>query len=86
LKNPQHPYTQYLIKSLPRLDERTERLSIPGRPPALDNPPTGCRFHTRCPLAIEQCRTIDPEIIAIQPGHRVACHVVTKEVSRATAG
>jgi len=86
LKNPQHPYTQYLIKSLPRLDERSERVSIPGRPPALDHPPTGCRFHPRCPLAIDKCRTIDPEIIGIQPGHRVACHVVTEEVSRATTG
>ena len=85
LKNPQHPYTQYLIKSLPGLGQRAERVSIPGRPPALDNPPTGCRFHPRCPLAIAKCRTIDPEIISVRPGHRVACHLVTEEVSRATA-
>jgi peptide/nickel transport system ATP-binding protein len=88
LKNPRHPYTQYLIKSLPKLDERTERVSIPGRPPALDNPPSGCRFHPRCPLAIEKCRTVDPEIISILPGHRIACHLVTEitgEVNYATA-
>jgi peptide/nickel transport system ATP-binding protein len=86
LKNPRHPYTKYLIQSLPRLDDRTTRISIPGRPPALDNPPDGCRFHPRCPLAIDKCRTVDPEMIAIQPGHRVACHVVTEapeEVSHA---
>ena len=77
LKEPRHPYTQYLINSLPDLDERTERVSIPGRPPALDDPPSGCRFHTRCPLAIDQCRTDDPELISILPGHRVACHLVT---------
>jgi peptide/nickel transport system ATP-binding protein len=85
LKSPRHPYTQYLIKSLPKLDERAERVSIPGRPPALDNPPQGCRFHTRCPLVIDKCRTIDPETISISDGHRVACHLVTPEkVSYAT--
>ncbi len=84
LVNPRHPYTQYLIKSLPKLDERAERVSIPGRPPALDKPPDGCRFHPRCPLAVEQCRTVDPELISIRPGHRVACHLVTEEVRRAT--
>jgi peptide/nickel transport system ATP-binding protein len=84
LKNPRHPYTQHLIQALPRLDERAERVSIPGRPPALDNPPSGCRFHPRCPLAIDRCRTIDPESIQIAPGHRVACHVVAEEVKHAT--
>ncbi len=83
LKNPQHPYTQYLIKSLPRLDERAERVSIPGRPPALENPPAGCRFHTRCPLVMDKCRTLDPALISPQPGHRVACHLVTEESSHA---
>jgi peptide/nickel transport system ATP-binding protein len=79
LKSPRHPYTQYLIKSLPRLDDRAERVSIPGRPPALDNPPQGCRFHTRCPLVIDKCRTIDPETISVDDGHRVACHLVMPE-------
>ncbi len=85
LKNPRHPYTQYLIKSLPSLDERAERVSIPGRPPALDKPPTGCRFHERCPLVKDVCLTIDPEIVSIEPQHRVACHVVTEELSHAPA-
>ncbi len=84
LKYPRHPYTQYLIKSLPSLDERGERVSIPGRPPALDNPPSGCRFHPRCPLAVDKCRTIDPDMISVSPTHRVACHVVTEEISHAT--
>jgi peptide/nickel transport system ATP-binding protein len=77
LKEPRHPYTQYLINSLPKLDERAERVSIPGRPPALDNPPTGCRFHPRCPYAMDKCVTDDPELIPIHAGHRVACHLVT---------
>jgi peptide/nickel transport system ATP-binding protein len=85
LKNPRHPYTQHLISSLPRLDERIEREGIPGRPPALDNPPSGCRFHPRCPLAFDKCRTVDPEIVTIRPGLRVACHLVKEEVSGATA-
>lgn len=84
LKSPRHPYTQYLIKSLPGLDERTERVSIPGRPPALDNPPNGCRFHPRCPLAVDKCRTIDPDMINVNPTHRVACHVVTEDITHAT--
>jgi peptide/nickel transport system ATP-binding protein len=81
LKHPRHPYTQYLINSLPNLDEKTERASIPGRPPALDNPPDGCRFHTRCPFVMDKCRTIDPEMILLQTGHRAACHLLTEEVS-----
>jgi peptide/nickel transport system ATP-binding protein len=76
-EQPLHPYTQYLIKSLPRLDERSERLSIPGRPPALDNPPGGCRFHPRCPYAMEVCTTTVPRLEEITPGHRVACHLVS---------
>jgi peptide/nickel transport system ATP-binding protein len=76
LKAPRHPYTQYLIQSLPKLDDRTERVSIPGRPPALDNPPSGCRFHPRCPFVMDQCRTVDPEMIPLSGGHRVACHLV----------
>jgi peptide/nickel transport system ATP-binding protein len=81
LKHPRHPYTQYLINSLPNLDEKTERVSIPGRPPALDNPPDGCRFHTRCPFVMDKCHTIDPEMILLQTGHRAACHLLTEEVS-----
>jgi peptide/nickel transport system ATP-binding protein len=83
LKNPRHPYTQYLIKSLPKLDERVERVSIPGRPPALDNPPSGCRFHPRCPLVMDKCRRIDPQMTNIRPGHRAACHAITEEMSYA---
>jgi peptide/nickel transport system ATP-binding protein len=73
---PLHPYTQYLIRSLPKLSDRAERVSIPGRPPALDNPPTGCRFHPRCPYAMDVCRTTVPVMVEARPGHRVACHLV----------
>lgn len=85
LKTPRHPYTQYLIKSLPTLDERSERVSIPGRPPALDKPPSGCRFHPRCPLAMDICRTVDPDMVSVGAGHRAACHLVKEELSHAAA-
>jgi peptide/nickel transport system ATP-binding protein len=78
-EQPRHPYTQYLIKSLPRLDDRDERVSIPGRPPALDAAPPGCRFHPRCPFAMDVCKTVAPPLVQIGPDHRVACHLVTPE-------
>ena len=82
LDNPRHPYTKFLINSLPSLEDRGERDSIPGRPPALDKPPLGCRFHERCPLVQDKCRSIDPQMITVAPGHRTACHVVEEELSR----
>ena len=85
LSQPRHPYTRYLIESLPNLDSREELMSIPGRPPALDKPPSGCRFHTRCPLAKDICQTIDPAMIEVAPGHRTACHVVEEELRHAPA-
>ena len=85
LQEPKHPYTRYLIESLPNLDSREELMSIPGRPPALDRPPSGCRFHERCPLAMEICKTVEPELIQIAPRHFAACHVVEQELSHAPA-
>ena len=81
LKTPKHPYTQFLIHSLPTFEEREARESVPGRPPALDDPPNGCRFHPRCPLALETCSTVEPELLEVAPGHRVACHLVTETVT-----
>ena len=78
-KNPLHPYTQYLIESLPRLDDKTERSSIPGRPPALDNPPEGCRFHPRCPHAMDVCTKEVPPLVDIGEGHKTACFLVSEE-------
>ena len=76
---PRHPYTQLLISSLPEVGVRYEdkRLSgIPGSPPALLNPPEGCRFRARCPLADEQCRQ-EPPFVKIEPDHFVACWKVS---------
>lgn len=79
LHEPRHPYTKFLIDSLPSLDRKEERVSIPGRPPKLDNPPSGCRFHERCPVARDICKTVDPPMVDLGGGHRAACHVVAEE-------
>ena len=82
--NPRHPYTQHLISSLPRLDDKTQREGIPGRPPALDNPPDGCRFHPRCSKAMAICRQAEPALLPVDNGsqltHRVACFLESEEV------
>ncbi len=74
---PQHPYTLGLLASLPRIDTRLETLmSIPGQPPSLSSPPSGCAFHPRCHLAQgrEICRTEVPTLVGVGPGRTTACH------------
>lgn len=71
--HPQHPYTEMLINSLPRLGDDSERTGISGHPPNLLNPPGGCRFAARCPLADARCRDVQPDLIELEPGHFVAC-------------
>ncbi len=70
---PLHPYTIGLFNSLPRVDRSTERLqAIPGNVPSPTNFPSGCRFRTRCPLAVAKCAE-EPPLVEIQPGHKSAC-------------
>lgn len=78
-KEPLHPYSQYLINSLPKLDDKAERVSIPGRPPALDDPPAGCRFHPRCPHVMDICRQESPPLVTVKKDHRVACYLHSEE-------
>jgi peptide/nickel transport system ATP-binding protein len=68
-----HPYTKFLLKSLPSIGDKSLRMSAPGAPPSLTNPPDGCRFHPRCPEAKGYCHTRSPELIRISEKHRVAC-------------
>lgn len=70
---PRHPYTAHLVASLPRIGDTTERPALEGRPPNLANPPAGCRFHPRCPLAIDKCKTEVPQLELVGPGQRSAC-------------
>jgi peptide/nickel transport system ATP-binding protein len=75
---PFHPYTWGLLGSLPRLDTDLERLvQIPGQPPSLLRPPSGCRFHPRCPYVMDKCKQVDPplEPISDDPDHFQACHL-----------
>jgi peptide/nickel transport system ATP-binding protein len=75
INGPRHPYTRMLIDSLPEVGVRFEekRLEgIPGKPPSLLDPPVGCRFRARCPLADEQCQE-QPPFVEVAPGHEVAC-------------
>jgi len=79
-KEPLHPYTQGLIGAFPELKApRMRMVSIPGSPPDLLRPPPGCRFHPRCPYAMEICKTKDPEFINLGKEHFVACHLVQKK-------
>ncbi|HYZ63316.1 MAG TPA: ABC transporter ATP-binding protein [Acetobacteraceae bacterium] len=75
---PLHPYTAHLIASLPRIGDDSPKHGLAGRPPNLADPPPGCRFHPRCPLAIAVCREEVPPLEALAPGHRVACHVASR--------
>lgn len=72
---PLHPYTQRLIASLPRLGDQEKRESITGSPPSLAAPPSGCRFHPRCPAVMEHCKRVDPPLLEVEPQHFVACHL-----------
>jgi len=72
--HPIHPYTMALMSSFPSIiGEKTELVTLPGEPPDLLNPPTGCRFHPRCPYATEICREQAPEFKDYGDGHYVAC-------------
>jgi peptide/nickel transport system ATP-binding protein len=72
--NPLHPYTQGLLASVPRIDtEVRDRPSIKGSVPNLIFPPTGCRFHPRCPRAFDRCPSVKPMLLDVKPGHQVAC-------------
>ncbi len=75
-ESPRHPYTRHLIHSLPRIGDDRPRTGLTGSPPNLADPPPGCRFHPRCPLANDRCRQERPAMITPSPDRRVACHAV----------
>lgn len=80
--NPQHPYTQALLSAVPvpdpKVEENRQRIIISGDLPNPANPPTGCNFNSRCPVAFDLCyQEPDPPLVEVRPGHFVACHRVT---------
>ncbi|MGH3722212.1 MAG: dipeptide ABC transporter ATP-binding protein [Pseudonocardiaceae bacterium] len=75
LRRMRHRYTEALLAAVPRRDQDagTDLYSIPGLPPDLSDPPVGCRFHLRCAFAQDDCRTVDPPLVTVAPGHQHAC-------------
>jgi peptide/nickel transport system ATP-binding protein len=87
LAAPQHPYTWGLLTSIPRLDAPRDAALLPiaGRPPSLVHPPSGCRFHPRCPYVQDAHRRVDPPLASVPdtPQHRVACLLAPEARRRA---
>ena len=75
--DPQHPYTQGLLGSIPHMQDKGKPLqAIPGNVPSIFDFPSGCRFNTRCPKVEDRCLTEEPELVEVEPGHCVRCHLV----------
>ena len=74
---PRHPYTRALLSAVPvpDPDARRERIILRGEVPSPINPPSGCRFHTRCPYAFDRCRVEEPLLRSMGDGHMAACHL-----------
>jgi len=78
LRSPKHPYTQALLSAVPvpRLDAHSAAIRLPGETPSPANPPAGCHFHPRCPLAVDVCRQRYPESTSVSATHTVNCHLI----------
>jgi oligopeptide/dipeptide ABC transporter ATP-binding protein len=79
-----HPYTRALMSAIPIADPQTKRKKIvlEGEMPSPMNPPSGCRFHTRCSFKEKICEKAEPQLIDLGEGHRVACHLYAAEIKR----
>ncbi|MGD2187786.1 MAG: ABC transporter ATP-binding protein, partial [Desulfobacterales bacterium] len=78
-RSPKHPYTQALLNSVPRFSQEGQLQSIEGSVPNLVTPPSGCRFHPRCPHAMPVCKGVFPEMLEVAKNHQVACYWVASK-------
>jgi peptide/nickel transport system ATP-binding protein len=80
-RNPRHPYTEALLASMPSMDpdNRTEEAPVTGDPPNPINPPSGCRFHTRCRMVTTLCAKAEPALFDAGTDHLSACHLVNPD-------
>lgn len=83
LNNPRHPYTQSLMSAAPDVDQpgKRDRVQLVGDLPSPMNPPSGCKFHTRCPVAIDRCKTEAPVTESVGEGHQARCHRLAEQIS-----
>ena len=82
-KDPRHPYTVALLSSIPTTDPEDlnkERIILEGNIPSPVRPPDGCKFHTRCFMACDKCKCVQPPLVEVEPGHFVACHFADKKL------
>jgi oligopeptide/dipeptide ABC transporter ATP-binding protein len=85
---PRHPYTRGLLRSVPsiKLEDREELYKMPGEPPSLVSPPTGCRFHPRCPEVMPLCSQTAPDLLPVVPGHLVNCWLYQEQPQQDAPG
>lgn len=81
---PLHPYTKALFSAIPDVKMRKERVTLQGEVPSPIDPPSGCAFHPRCPLATDRCRSAAPELKRVGPGHEISCHLYEEEANGTT--
>jgi oligopeptide/dipeptide ABC transporter ATP-binding protein len=85
---PLHPYTEALLSAVPMPDPeaKRQRIILQGDVPSPINPPSGCRFHTRCPYVMARCKAEEPLMREVKPGHQVACHLRDVDSAAFAAG
>lgn len=89
-ENPLHPYTRGLLSATPIPNptkaRSRQRIILTGEIPSPTNPPPGCRFHTRCPIAVDECRRVEPQLVEATPNRMVACHLVRADALQEASG
>jgi oligopeptide/dipeptide ABC transporter ATP-binding protein len=85
-RNPQHPYTQALLGSIPKIGSKDPLFAIPGQPPNLASLPQGCYFHPRCPQVMDRCRVEEPPMVSPGDDWQAMCWLVNQKEEMQRAG